>query len=85
MGSAGDWLELAPKGAGSRIVIYPKSLMSNWQELKSSIVFECDDIEATFQALKDRGVEFVDEPKKMAWGSYAKFRDFDGNEFLLKG
>ena len=85
LGKAGFWLEVAPKGAGSRLVLYPKSLMPNWQELKPSIVFECDDIQITYKSLKDRGVEFIDEPTKMSWGTFAKFRDTDGNEFLLKG
>jgi lactoylglutathione lyase len=35
--------------------------------------------------LKSKGVNFVEEPKKMAWGMYAKFVDIDGKEFLLKG
>ena len=85
MGNAGDWIELAPQGVGSRSVIYPKSLMTNWEEMKPSIVFECRDIQAAFESLKASGVEFVNQPKKMAWGTYAKFRDLDGNELLLKG
>ena len=59
--------------------------MSNWEELKPSIVFEYEDIESTFRSLQGRGVEFLEDPKKMAWGAYARFRDPDGNEFLLKG
>ena len=85
MGSAGSWLEMAPEGAGSRLVLYPKSLMPNWAERKPSIVFECDDIQATFDAMKGKGVQFTEEPKTMAWGTYAIFRDTDGNEFLLRG
>ena len=85
MGSAGSWLEVAPPGAGTRLVIYPKPLMANWQELKPSIVFECEDCHATYHSLKDRGVDFTEGPKKMAWGTYAKFHDTDGNEFMLKG
>ena len=85
MGKAGEWLEVAPQGANSRLVIYPKSLMPNWQELKPSIVFECDDIQRTYESLKNKGVEFTEGPTKMAWGTYANFRDTDGNEFLLKG
>ena len=85
MGAAGSWLELAPPGAESRIVVYPKALVTNWQELKPSIVFECEDIQTAWQTLKDKGVEFTEDPKRMAWGTYAKFRDPDGNEFLLKG
>ena len=48
-------------------------------------MFECRDIQAAFESLKASGVEFVNQPKKMAWGTYAKFRDLDGNELLLKG
>ena len=85
MGGAGTWLELAPKEADTCIVIYPRSLMPNWQELKPSIIFECADAEATYETLKSRGVEFTERPKRMAWGTYAKFLDTDGNEFLLRG
>ena len=46
MGKAGIWLEVAPEGAGSRLVVYPKSAMDDWAERKPSIVFECDDIQA---------------------------------------
>jgi lactoylglutathione lyase len=80
-----SWLEVGPEGAATRVVIYPRAMMPNWQELKASIVFECDDIDRTCQEMKERGVTFVEEPKKMAWGSYARFQDPDGNEFLLKG
>ena len=85
MGNAGAWLEVAPEGAGTRVVIFPKSLMPDWNERKPSIVFECDDIHATYESLKDKGVEFEEEPKTMSWGAYATFRDTDGNEYLLKG
>ena len=71
--------------AGSRPVLYPKSLMSDWANRKPSIVFECEDFQATFDAMNGRGGQFTEEPKKMAWGTYATFRDTDGNEFLLRG
>ena len=85
MGNAGSWLEVAPKGAGSRLVLSPKSLMPNWQELKASIMFECEDIHGACESLKANGVELMGEPRQMAWGTYVSFRDTDGNEFLLKG
>jgi lactoylglutathione lyase len=88
-----NWIELGPpsslqpKGLQGccSIVIYPRSMMPSWRELKPSIVFLCDDIEKTFTKLRSKGVNFVEEPKKMAWGTYAKFIDIDGNEFLMKG
>jgi predicted enzyme related to lactoylglutathione lyase len=33
--------------------------------------------------MRQRGVEFDDEPKKEPWGTFAKFRDPDGNCFVL--
>jgi lactoylglutathione lyase len=88
-----NWIELGPPSslqtkemqACCSIVIYPRSMMPNWRELKPSIVFLCDDFEKTYEKLKSKGVNFVEQPKKMAWGTYAKFVDIDGNEFLMKG
>jgi lactoylglutathione lyase len=54
-------------------------MMPNWSELKPSIVFLCDDFEKTYTGLRSKGINFIEEPKKMAWGTYAKFVDIDGN------
>ncbi len=67
MGPQTNWIEVAPKGAQYCLVLYPKSLMLNWRELKPSIVFLRDDVENTFDALKSKGVNFVEGLKKMAW------------------
>ena len=32
MGPADFWLELEPQGSNSNLVVYPKALMSNWEE-----------------------------------------------------
>lgn len=80
-----SWLEVAPEGAESALVIYPRSLMTNWAELRPSIVFVCDDVEKTFADMKARGVQFESELQKMKWGTFARFNDEDGNTFLIKG
>ncbi|MDX8360917.1 MULTISPECIES: VOC family protein [Bacillaceae] len=85
MGPNANWLEVAPKGAQSHLVIYPKVMMKDWNEKQASIVFECDNVQATYEMLKTNGVEFLDEPKKMEWGTFVQFKDLDGNDFLLKG
>jgi lactoylglutathione lyase len=85
MGPGATWLEVGPEGAQSCLVIYPKAMMTNWSEMKPSIVFECEDIEATYERLKANGVHFLEPLNKMAWGTFARFGDLDGNEFLLKG
>lgn len=80
-----SWIEVAPKGAETALVIYPKSMMKNWEEMKPSIVFLCEDIHATYEEMKSRGVNFVGEPQTMNWGIFVQFADEEGYHYLLKG
>jgi predicted enzyme related to lactoylglutathione lyase len=36
-----------------------------------------------YEELKSRGVEFVGEPKEEPWGTFAIFKDSEGNSFVL--
>lgn len=85
MGNGMFWLEVGPVDAESALVLYPKKLMTNYAELKPSLVFRCDDIEETCRVLKQNGVQFIDELADLPWGKFASFSDEDGNEFGLKG
>jgi uncharacterized glyoxalase superfamily protein PhnB len=40
-------------------------------------------VEKTYQELLGRGVEFDGPPQKMPWGTFVKFKDPDGNQFVL--
>ena len=46
-------------------------------------VFECNDIYATYEELKAKGVEFSKSPKKEFYGIEALFKDDSGNWFSL--
>ncbi len=46
-------------------------------------VFECNDIYATYEELKKKGVEFTKAPKKEFYGIEALFKDDSGNWFSL--
>jgi catechol 2,3-dioxygenase-like lactoylglutathione lyase family enzyme len=46
-------------------------------------VWEADDCRATYQELKTRGVEFLQEPAERPYGIEAVFRDDSGNWFSL--
>lgn len=46
-------------------------------------VFECDDIYATYEELKTKGVEFTKPPKEEFYGVEALFKDDSGNWFSL--
>ena len=43
----------------------------------------CDDVEQTYAELDAKGVEFVSKPEKQPWGTFAVFKDPDGNQFVL--
>ena len=42
-----------------------------------------DDVQASYEELKARGVEFVDEPEERPYGIDSGFRDPSGNQFRL--
>ena len=46
-------------------------------------VFTCNDIFATYEELKAKGVEFTKAPKKEFYGTDALFKDDSGNWFSL--
>jgi predicted enzyme related to lactoylglutathione lyase len=83
MGPGANWVEVAPPGAQSCFVLYPKAMTSNWAELKPSVVFHCPDVEETCRRLKSNGVRITMPPTPLPWGTFAKFLDLDGNEFGL--
>jgi predicted enzyme related to lactoylglutathione lyase len=47
------------------------------------LFFGTDDCRATYEQLKSRGVEFVQEPTEQPYGIDAGFRDPSGNHFRL--
>jgi predicted enzyme related to lactoylglutathione lyase len=84
LGTLGSWIEIAPPGAESCLVLYPKALLPDWAQRKPSIVFDCDDVHATVAGMKARGVRFSQEPKEMQWGPFAAFLDSEGCEHGLR-
>ena len=84
MGPDARWIEVGPSGAKSALVLYPRAMMADWAERKPSIVFECDDVQRTYEEMQERGVRFPQPPKEMAWGRFALFEDPDGNSFGLR-
>lgn len=45
--------------------------------------FPCSDVEYTYAQLSARDVEFEGPPAKQPRGTFAKFKDPDGNTFVL--
>ncbi len=79
MGADAEWVEVAPPGAETCLVIYPRALMPDWAERKSSLVFYCPDVRDTVETLGERGVTIAMEPGDLPWGTFAAIEDPDGN------
>ena len=47
------------------------------------IFFSTDDVKGTYEELKSRGVEFLQEPTEQPYGIDAGFRDPSGNNFRM--
>jgi predicted enzyme related to lactoylglutathione lyase len=58
-----------------------RSLMS--KGFAGTIFLTTDDIHSSYEELKSRGVEFVDEPEEQPYGIDSSFRDPSGNDFRL--
>jgi uncharacterized glyoxalase superfamily protein PhnB len=58
-----------------------KALMA--KGFAGTIFLTTDDCRASYEELKDRGVEFVDEPTEQPYGIDSSFRDPSGNHIRL--
>lgn len=90
------WLTVCPpEQPGFEIILSPVNRTIYSQEtvdaLKELIakgtfgvgLFTCNDIFATYEELKAKGVEFTKPPKKEFYGTEAIFKDDSGNWFSL--
>jgi len=77
------WIELMIPGADTKLALFTppgqESRVGGFQPM----TFWCDDVFATAEQMKKKGVELAAEPKKEIWGTMAKFKDPDGNEFVF--
>jgi predicted enzyme related to lactoylglutathione lyase len=77
------WIELRIPKADTRIVLYTMEGQEDRIGTFSPIVFASADVEKSYEELKARGVAFEGPPEKQPWGTFAKFRDSEDNQFVL--
>ena len=77
------WIELQIPGAESGLVLFTPPGHQDRIGTFSAISFRCDDLQKTYEDLSARGVEFAAPPTKQPWGSFAIFKDPDGNQFVM--
>jgi len=89
-GEGTRWITVSP--TGSRIMIalekaerdYEKALVGR-SEGAPVLVLSTDDIHATYERLRERGVRFLEEPVRYPWGGIgARFLDQDGSPIFLQ-
>ena len=88
MGPHMKWLEVGPsEDSFTTFVIYEKNLMLAQNPQANvghpNIILSTDDIESTYNEMKTNEVE-VGEIMKMPYGSMFKFKDMDGNDYLVR-
>jgi len=96
MGPNDNWLTVAAPGQpGLEIVLAPVTRSMFSKETSEALaelikkgtfgvaVFTCDDIFATYEEMKAKGVEFTKAPVKEFYGTEAIFKDDSGNWFSL--
>ena len=80
------WLEVRLPGAQTGIILAKGYGMSgdNAVGTFTGLVLDADDIQSTYETLRDRGVTFTEAPTQQPWGGIqAQFVDQDGNGYVL--
>jgi catechol 2,3-dioxygenase-like lactoylglutathione lyase family enzyme len=82
-GQGQRWIELLIPGSDVNLALFTPPGHENRIGGFQPLTFWTDDVFATAIALTAKGVELAAEPKKEIWGTMAKFKDPDGNEFVF--
>jgi catechol 2,3-dioxygenase-like lactoylglutathione lyase family enzyme len=77
------WIQVAPKGSAVSLTLV------TWFESMPAgslrgLVLRSDNLQADYQTLRSKGVEFEGPPQQQPWATEAVFRDPDGNRFVLQ-
>jgi lactoylglutathione lyase len=84
MGEMGRWLEVAPPGAQTALVLSDAAAFGKQDRIGSSadITLTCDDVYALHKSLTAHGL-VVAEPEKQDWGTFLRVTDPDGHAFVV--
>ncbi len=77
------WIEVAPPDRHVILVLFTPDEQKDRIGTFSNVLFNCDDIQKTYEELRGKGVEFTEAPSRQFWGWWAVFKDPDGNTYGL--
>ena len=83
MGEGRRWIELRIGTAPTRLVLFTMDGEEGRIGTRMNTSLVCDDVEATWRQLSERGVTFESPPAKQPWGTFAIMKDSEGNAFVL--
>jgi predicted enzyme related to lactoylglutathione lyase len=77
------WIELQIGNSATGVVLFTPPQHADRIGTHTGMSFKCDDLEKTYAAMVERGVEFLGPPRRESWGASAQFKDPDGNLFVM--
>jgi predicted enzyme related to lactoylglutathione lyase len=79
------WIELQIPGAETLVVLHhhEPTHAPNGHPTTPALALIADNVQATYDELRAKGVEFTQPPKKEHWGEHATFKDSEGNLVLF--
>jgi predicted enzyme related to lactoylglutathione lyase len=77
------WIELRIPKAETRVVLFTPEGEEKRIGSFMNMSYTCDEIDKTYEELRQRGVEFEGPPQTQPWGTSAMFKDSEGNRFVL--
>jgi lactoylglutathione lyase len=78
------WIELKVAGAETMVVLHHTPGHEPREgDGGPALAFVADNVQATYEEMKAKGVEFIQPPKKEHWGEHAICRDSEGNLILF--
>jgi len=77
------WIELRIPKAETRVTLFTPEGQEGRVGSFTGISYSCDDVEETYRELSSNGVTFDGPPKKEPWGTFAVFKDSEGNSSVL--
>ena len=84
MGPGGQrWIEFKIPGAETRVSLFTPPGHEDRVGTFAPLSLWSDDVEASYETLRARGVQFDAPPKKEPWGTSVIFRDSEGNQLHL--
>jgi catechol 2,3-dioxygenase-like lactoylglutathione lyase family enzyme len=84
------WVVVAPPGNGETGLLLAQADSANQREAVGNqtgghvfLILKTDDFDRDFARFKQAGIEFLEDPRKEAYGKVAVFRDAFGNQWDL--